>query len=92
MCVCRTRALPAHARAVTVKSLIFDPRPKTGEFNRFAEGQGKQKSQKDVRQTDRAATQTLAADLMASACGKIPALSPVLVTIHRIRHNQAAMM
>lgn len=42
-CVKRERALPAHARAMTVKSLIFDPRPKTGAFNRFAEGRGKQK-------------------------------------------------
>lgn len=92
------RALPVHATAMTVKRLTFWISSKMQQENVITlqrerrEIEGEKAGEKDMRQLVRAATQDFGSRIYELCLWRIPALRPLLLTIHRISRNQAAMI
>lgn len=91
-------ALLVHARPMTARHLIFESHPK--EFNHFAErGKGGgRKGEKVSEWRERHETTGLSCHsnpgnrIYEVRLWCIPAICPLLLTIHRIRPNRAAMI
>lgn len=56
---------------------------------REIESEKRWSGERDMRQLDRAATQISGSRIHELCLWRIPAIRPLLLTIHRIRHNHA---